>query len=70
MWSIFDKPLDYPQGYIARKFEITKKGVKPTNNVIKNKSLEDIREDFIECCYCCVPRNPEDLPSLVESWME
>ena len=70
MWSIFDKPLDYPQGYIARKFEITKEGVKPTKDTIKDKSLEEIREGFIELCYFCIPREAADVPSLVESWME
>lgn len=64
--TIYEKPIDYPDGYIARVFELEK----PTNTLILKSSIEECRTDIKAAGFkICVPRNKDDVLSVVESWI-
>lgn len=64
--TIYEKPIDYPDGYIARVFELEK----PTNTLIHKSSLEECRADIKAAGFkICVPRSENDVLSVVESWI-
>ena len=56
--TIYEKPADFPNEYVARIWD--GQGARPTNIMVKSKSIESIRED-IEAA--------GDEPHIVETWM-
>ena len=44
IWTVYERPRDYPTGWIARMHEVGGAVVKPTGYVIKAVELEPIRE--------------------------
>lgn len=69
MWTIYDHPSDYPSGYIARMFEVTAAGPRPTFNVITSPSLESLRRKFEEKGLIRTPRDEMDDPVVLETWL-
>jgi hypothetical protein len=71
IWTIYDRPEDFPMNCIARRFEIVDGKVTATNQVIVASSLAAIRL-FLVRYYGelhCVPRTDEDMTSVVETWI-
>lgn len=68
VWTIFDKPLDYPDGVVARMFVMDK----PTNSMFTARTVDEARE-ILHMLYPgilhCLPRNRHDEPAIVESWL-
>lgn len=64
VWTVYDHPADYPQGYIARCFEMDQ----PTNVIIAGE-LDTIRECFMHCGLVCLHRAPTDDPVIMETWV-
>ena len=69
VWTIFDRPLDYPHGFIARKFNVKKGAVSPTKEIILGNDLEVIRNKLASQGLVAIPRSPEDNQSVVETWI-
>jgi hypothetical protein len=69
MWTIYDRPADYPDGFIARCFE-TGAGPEPvpTDYTIMG-SLEAIRASMERCGLYRMNRNEGDHQSVVETWL-
>jgi hypothetical protein len=68
MWTVYEKPKDYPDGYVARRFEVA--GViTATATSIKSRELEPIREKLARAGLVRLDRNPEDEPQIVETWL-
>jgi hypothetical protein len=65
IWTIFDHPKDYPEGFIARMFEV---GEGPTDQSVTG-DLAFIRQVFEDVGLTCIPRDPNDEPQIVESWL-
>lgn len=64
--TIYEKPIDYPDGCIARVFELEK----PTNTLIYKRSIEECRADIKSAGFkICVPRSENDVLSVVELWI-
>ncbi len=69
MWVIYDHPTDYPDFFIVREHMITAGG-----QVLKSlfhtefMTLEDARTE-IRPGRICIPRDPNDDPVIVESWV-
>ena len=65
--AIYNRPVDYPNGYIARLYE----GMEPTYKVVVGSTLEEVRKKiprgYIKFC-----RERYDVPSLIErcGWQE
>jgi hypothetical protein len=64
IWTVFDRPLDYPHGFIARRFELDQ----PTQDAFEG-DIDAIREAFERCGLYCLKRNDVDHPSVVETWL-
>jgi hypothetical protein len=64
MWTIFDRPKDHPDGFIARRFE----SIMPTGDTLTGE-LEAIREIFINAGLFRLPRSADDEPQIVETWL-
>jgi hypothetical protein len=67
MWTVFERPADAPDQYVARLFELDQ----PTATAICCDTLEEIRE-VIARLYpglTCLPRSPNDEPQIVEVWL-
>jgi hypothetical protein len=69
IWTVYERPLDYPAGFIARMFDVTPQGPKPTGHVIKCLDLEPIREKLTRAGLACLARQEGDEPQIVESWI-
>ncbi|MHC2536963.1 hypothetical protein [Bradyrhizobium diazoefficiens] len=72
-WTIFHRPVDWPDGYIARRFEVgggTGVPVPTKSNLAGGDSaLPMLRQVFEAAGLVCMTRSDEDHPSVVESWM-
>jgi len=68
IWTIYDKPKDYPEGIIARRFEIGKGAVLATTDTVTG-SLEKIRASFTLAGLTRLPRQAEDDRNIVECWV-
>ena len=64
IWAIYDHPADFPDSYVARRFEYDK----PTATIIKG-TLPRLRKAFRLCGLHCLTRSPDDDPVIVETWL-
>jgi hypothetical protein len=65
LWTIYDRPKDYPHGIIARR-HLMPGG--PTECMLI-APLEDLRAIFVAAGLVCVPRADNDDVKIVESWV-
>lgn len=70
IWTIYDHPLDYPHGFIARRWSITGKGAEATNDVVTADTLVEVRR-LLPAPHGLfrLPRQDGDDPKIVESWI-
>jgi hypothetical protein len=69
IWTVYERPRDYACGFIARAFEVTSTGPKPTGHVIKCLDLEPIQEKLHRAGLTCLQRDENDEREIVESWI-
>lgn len=71
MWTIYDRPSDFPDSFVARKWEITaKKSPYPTSDFITADTLEEIRNQLMALGMSApLPRDSEDDDVIVETWV-
>ena len=65
LWTVYERPVDYPDLYVARLFE----GESPTDQMLVCPDLEPIREELRQRGLTCLPRDDDDEPQIVESWI-
>jgi hypothetical protein len=65
VWTIYNRPKDHPQGYIARRHEA---GKGPTVDTVTGE-LDEIRQIFWQVGLLKLSRSAEDEPQIVESWV-
>ncbi|UQD96080.1 hypothetical protein [Bradyrhizobium japonicum] len=72
-WTVYHRPGDWPDGYIARRFEVgggTGVAVATKSNLAGGDSaLSMLRQVFEAAGLVCLTRSPEDHESVVETWM-
>jgi len=68
LWTIYEKPLDHPDGFIARRHEGCKGGHHPTMDTVEG-DLRTIRSTFERAGLFKIERSPEDDPCIVETWV-
>jgi hypothetical protein len=68
LWTVYDRPRDYPDGHIARRHEAAKGQHGPTDDVITG-DLALIREAMQRCGLHRMPRAPSDDRHIVETWL-
>lgn len=64
IWTVYDHPADYPQGYVARCFEMDR----PTDAVLTG-DLGEMRRAFVHCGLVMMMRHPTDDPVIMETWL-
>lgn len=65
--TIYEKPLDFPDDFVARVWE--GKGAKPTNIMIRRFTVQEVREDIMAAGFTTVfARTEDDDPYIVETW--
>lgn len=69
IWVIFDRPKDYPEYFVARKFIYKDGGMQATSLIFKNKEIENIRTNFRAKGFSPIPRQVDDDPVIIESWI-
>jgi hypothetical protein len=69
MWTVYAKPKDYPNGFVARLFEVTGPEPKATHYTLKSLNLEPIQEKLTRAGLVCLTRDPSDEPQIVECWL-
>ena len=69
MWTVYDHPLDYPDFFVARRFEVTADGAMPTSIALHSEDLEELREALMSQGFTPLARDPMDDPKIVETWL-
>jgi hypothetical protein len=67
IWTVYDRPKDHPEGYIARRFEAGAEIVATTDTI--EGTLEEIRQTLERAGLVKLPRQPGDERPIVESWV-
>jgi hypothetical protein len=67
MWTVYEHPLDHPDGYVARLFNVGRDGAVATDEVIMGDTLQAVRSQIPQGLFCMV-RSPDDEPQIVETW--
>jgi hypothetical protein len=65
LWTIYERPSDYPDGYIARRWELGR----PTVDVLTSTDLKALRNQLQERGLYCLVRHPYDEPHIIETWL-
>jgi hypothetical protein len=69
MWVVYDHPKDFPDGYIARRWEATRDGPVMTGDIMKATRLEPLRLALATEGLTQLPRSPSDDLKIVEIWL-
>lgn len=70
MWVVYDHPSDFPDVFIARRWDPTNAGFMPTERTITGTTLEEVRASINKTPgLCLIPREPLDDPKIVEVWL-
>lgn len=68
-WVIYDHPKDFPLCYVARKWVIVPGSYGPTDHVLLERKIENLRTRFELEGLVCIPRADKDDPTIVEVWL-
>jgi len=68
-WIVYDRPTDYPTGFVARMFEVHGAGPQPTQYAIRCMELDPIREKFSRAGLVRLPCDDGDEPQIIETWI-
>jgi hypothetical protein len=70
IWTVYRHPTDYPDKFVARRFDVDGSGPKPSASIIISGDLDALRDIL---CYelhlTRLMRNEDDEPQIVESWL-
>jgi hypothetical protein len=71
MWTVYDHPSDYPDKFVARRFDIDSVGAtRASGSIIVAPDLERLRDILaFEMHLTCLVRDPSDDPAIVETWL-
>lgn len=69
IWTIYERPSDYPDRYIARKFILDRSKHRATESVIISTDIEELRTHFRRLRLVCLSRGEKDDKVILESWI-
>lgn len=67
MWVIYERPLDYPDSYVLRRWRVMPGKVEPEPEPTAVGPLGYIRKQ-LPADLTCMGRNPNDDPKILETW--
>jgi hypothetical protein len=68
VWTVYDRPTDWPDSIVARRHIVTKQGPRPTDDMLF-ADLGYLRDCFHDAGLVCIPRHPNDDEKIVETWV-
>lgn len=68
MWTVYDHPADYPDGFIARLWEVEGSSYRATDQVVTGGTLDGVRAQLPPGLHR-LPRSVGDDPVVVETWL-
>jgi hypothetical protein len=69
IWTIYERPRDYPDQCVARRFEVRRDGSSgPTNDMFVADTVDELRLLLPHGLFC-LTRKPTDDPVIVETWV-
>lgn len=70
-YTIYERPSDFPEWFVVRKWNVTAGGFDPDLAQWICETLDEAREIIAGELVggFCVPRSTEDDPVIVETWM-
>jgi hypothetical protein len=69
VWTVYDRPDDYPYGFIARMVEVASGGATTSTSLVLTGELAGIRHVLAKARRIRLDRKPDDAPQVVESWL-
>ncbi|TAZ20728.1 hypothetical protein ELH77_19170 [Rhizobium ruizarguesonis] len=69
IWTICERPSDFPDSFTARCHSVTSAGSEPTGLLLVADDIETLRKEMIRRGLTCISREPGDDPVIVESWL-
>ena len=65
LWTIYDHPRDYPNSYVARRWE----NDQPTGEHMVSPDIESLRDQMRARGLALLSREQADDPCIVETWL-
>lgn len=69
MWSLYDHPSDFPNSYIARRWEIRGDGHFPTGDMLISADLEGLENQLERMGLVKLMRMEGDDPVIMSTWL-
>lgn len=67
---VYERPRDFPTMFVVRRQVVMKEGgIVPDGDAMGFTTLEGAREHCEELGLTCLPRDPDDDPVIVETWV-
>jgi len=68
IWTVYERPTDYPEGFVVRLHVVCDGQSNPTDTVFFGSTIESVREHIPKGLYR-MDRCPLDEPQIVEVWL-
>lgn len=68
MWTVYDRPKDYPDDVVARMYEVGAGKITATDHVMKGEG-ESLRAVFLRAGLTRLARDPDDDANIMECWV-
>lgn len=68
MWIVYEKPLDYPNSWVARRWAIYEVP-QPTPEMLISPSLEVLEDILRRYGFSKLAPMPDDEPQIVATWI-
>ena len=69
IWTVYDQPRDFPDHFVARRFEVESTGPQATDDVIVSRELEHVRQSLALRGLMVLPRSSNDEQHIIECWL-
>lgn len=69
MWVVYDRPSDYPDYILARRWKISANGPTATQEIITFDTLGACRDAFQGAGYVRLGRSAIDDETIIETWL-
>ena len=69
IWTIYEHPGDYPDGFVVRKFDIVHGKTEPVPSIAFGAPTLETARSLLPAGLRRLPRAETDEPQIVESWI-
>ena len=69
IWVVYEHPSDFPEWYVARRWELGSAGEVKTDETIMGRLLSEVRARLESRGLTMIPRFLEDDPVILECWL-